>query len=280
MKTLISGKVREVYEVNDDTLVIVTTDRVSAFDVILPTLIDGKGIVLNQLALHWFNYTKDLVPNHIISDKLADMPPELQAPQYEGRTILVKKLRMLPFEFIVRGYMFGSMWETYKKDGAFLGVNFDREYKQAERLDTPLFTPSAKNSEGHDENISVEQLRAELGDELADKITAISLALYNRCFEYALARGILIADTKFEFGLDENGEIVLADEIFTPDSSRFWDAAEYEVGTSPKSFDKQWLRDWLTANGKNGVTPPPEIPAEIAAQTSQIYANCLKKLTD
>jgi len=280
MKTLISGKVRDVYEVNDDMLVIVTTDRVSAFDVILPTLIDGKGIVLNQLALHWFRLTRDLVQNHIISDRLDDMPPEFNAPQYKGRTILVKKLRMLPFEFVVRGYMFGSMWETYKTDGAFLGHTFAREYRQAERLDAPLFTPSAKNSEGHDENISVDRLRASLGDELADKITAISLALYERCYAYAAERGVIIADTKFEFGLDENGELVLADEIFTPDSSRFWDAAEYEIGTSPKSFDKQFLRDWLTDNGLNGVTPPPEIPAEIAAQTAQIYANCLKKLTE
>ena len=280
MKTLISGKVRDVFEVSDDSLVIVTTDRVSAFDVILPTLVEGKGIVLNQLALHWFNYTKDIIPNHVISANLADMPEHFRDPQYEGRTVLVKRLRMLPFEFVVRGYMFGSMWETYKSEGTFLGHCFDRAYKQAEKLDNPLFTPSAKNSEGHDENISVEQLRRELGDELVDKITSVSLAMYKRCYDYAAQRGVIIADTKFEFGFDENNELVIADEIFTPDSSRFWDASEYRVGTSPKSYDKQSLRDWLTDNGKNGVTPPPEIPAEIARQTSEIYANCLKKLTD
>ena len=279
MKTLISGKVREVFEVSEDRLAIVTTDRVSAFDVILPTLVDGKGIVLNQMALHWFNLTRDIVPNHIISADPSDMPEELRAPQFEGRTVLVKRLRMLPFEFVVRGYMFGSMWEAYKVDGAYLGYTFNRGYKQAERLDAPILTPSAKNSEGHDENISLTQLRAELGDELTDKITSISLALYKRCYDYALQCSVIIADTKFEFGLDENGELVLADEIFTPDSSRFWDAAEYEIGVSPQSFDKQFLRDWLTENGLNGVTPPPEIPAEVAKRTAEKYEECLRKLT-
>ena len=279
MKTLISGKVREVFEVSEDNLVIVTTDRVSAFDVILPTMVDGKGIVLNQMALQWFELTRDIVQNHIISADLADMPAEFRAAQYEGRTVLVKKLSMLPFEIVVRGYMFGSMWETYKTEGTYLGYTFDRDYRQAERLDAPILTPSAKNSEGHDENISVEQLRAKIGDGLADKITDISLALYGRCYDYALKRGVIIADTKFEFGLDENGELVLADEIFTPDSSRFWDADGYEIGTSPQSYDKQFLRDWLTDNGLNGVTPPPEIPGEVVKKTAEKYAECLRKLS-
>jgi phosphoribosylaminoimidazole-succinocarboxamide synthase len=278
MKTLISGKVRDVYEVSDDALVIVTTDRISAFDVILPTPIDGKGVVLNQLSLFWFDYTQDVVKNHVLSSKPEDMPEFFRKPEFEGRTVLVKKLKMLPYEFVVRGYMFGSMWDTYKREKSFCGYTFDREYQQAEKLDQPILTPSAKNSEGHDENISVARLREETGAEFTERITELCISLYNRCYEYAQSRGIIIADTKFELGYDESGRLVLADEIFTPDSSRFWDAAEYKIGTSPKSFDKQFVRDWLTANGKKGVAA--EIPADIAAQTSAIYRDCLRKITE
>ncbi|MDR0861248.1 MAG: phosphoribosylaminoimidazolesuccinocarboxamide synthase [Oscillospiraceae bacterium] len=280
MKKIISGKVRDVYEVSDKSLVIVTTDRLSAFDVILPTPISGKGVVLNKLSLFWFDYTRDLVPNHVISAEPADLPSLFRAAEFDGRTVLVKKLKMLPYEFVIRGYMFGSMWDTYKTEKSFCGYTFDREYKQAEKLDTPILTPSAKNSEGHDENISVARLQSELGAELTEKIRAVAVALYNRCYDYALQRGIIIADTKFELGFDEDGALVLADEIFTPDSSRFWDAGEYTIGASPKSYDKQFVRDWLTANGQKGVTPAPEIPAEVARKTSEIYADCLKKITE
>ncbi|MDR0916084.1 MAG: phosphoribosylaminoimidazolesuccinocarboxamide synthase [Oscillospiraceae bacterium] len=279
MKPIATGKVRDVYEVADDKLVIVTTDRISAYDVILPTPITGKGVVLNQLSLFWFNLTRDIVPNHIISGNTFDLPEFFRTPEFDGRTVLVKRLKMLPFEFVVRGYMFGSMWETYKTEKSFCGYTFDREYVQAERLDAPILTPSAKRSTGHDENITVAQLQDETSAEFTAQITDLCVKLYNRCYDYALSRGIIIADTKFEFGYDERGELVLADEIFTPDSSRFWDASAYKTGVSPKSYDKQFVRDWLTANKLNGVEPAPEIPADIAAQTAAIYAECLRKIT-
>lgn len=278
MKKIISGKVREVYDLENGQLVIVTTDRISAFDVILPTEITDKGKVLNQLALFWFDYCKDIVPNHIISSDLKDMPEEFQKPEYEGRTILVKKLKMINYEVIVRGYMFGSMWEAYKKDGEFCGKKFDREYKQAEKLDTPMLTPSTKAVEGHDINVDFDYMANDIGKELSEKIKDISLKFFNKCYEYAKENGIILADTKFEFGLDENGELVIADEVCTPDSSRFWDASKYEIGTSPKSFDKQFIRDWLKANNIDGKEGLKEIPEDIVKKTSDIYHECLNRI--
>lgn len=278
MKKIISGKVREVYDLENGQLVIVTTDRISAFDVILPSVIPDKGIVLNQMALFWFDYVKDILPNHIISSDLKDMPAEFQSEEYKDRTILVKKLKMLNYEFIVRGYMFGSMWDSYQKDGSFCGTKFDREYKQAEKLDKPMFTPSTKASSGHDIYVSVEEMAKDMGEDMAKKVETAALALYNKCYEYAKENGIILADTKFEFGLDENGQLVVADEICTPDSSRFWDAAEYKIGTSPKSFDKQFVRDWLKENniaGKEGIKP---LPAEVTEKTSKIYWEALNRL--
>ena len=278
LKTLIAGKVRDVYEVSDSELVIVTTDRISAFDVILPTPIQDKGVVLNQLSLFWFDYTKATVQNHILSDNQDDMPLLFRDEQYRNRTVLVKKLRMLPYEFVVRGYMFGSMWEAYKAGKDFCGYTFDREYKLAEKLNAPILTPSIKHETGHDEYISIEQLQEGLGVERANQISDLCLALYNRCNKYALERGIIIADTKFKFGYDEKNSIVLADEIFTPDSSRFWDAAAYVTGASPKSFDKQFVRDWLIANKLNGVEPAPKIPLDVVNRTQAIYQDCLKRV--
>lgn len=278
MKKIISGKVREVYDLENGELVIVTTDRISAFDVILPTTIPDKGIVLNQMALFWFDYVKDIIPNHIISSDLNDMPEFFQKPEYEGRTILVKKLKMLNYEFIVRGYMFGSMWEAYKKGEEFCGKRFDREYKQAEKLDAPMFTPSTKASEGHDIYVSFESMAQDIGVELAEKIRDISIKLYNKCFDYAKEHGIILVDTKFEFGFDENGVLTIADEIFTPDSSRFWDAEEYKIGTSPKSFDKQFVRDWLKKEGiagKEGIKP---LPDDVVENTVKIYHEGLRRI--
>ena len=278
MKKIISGKVREVYDLEDGRMVIVTTDRISAFDVILPTMITDKGKVLNALSNFWFDLTSDITKNHMISSDLKDMPPEFQKSEYEGRTILVKKLKMIPYEVIVRGYMFGSMYEAYKKGEAFLGHKFEKEYKQAEKLEQPIVTPSTKAAEGHDINVTLQYMKDDLGEELGSKIEEAALAIYKKCYEHAYKNGIIIADTKFEFGLDENGDLVLADEVLTPDSSRFWDASKYEVGGSPASYDKQFVRDWLKDHNLAGDPNIKEIPADVVAKTSAIYKECQAKI--
>lgn len=278
MKKIISGKVREVYDLEDGRMVIVTTDRLSAFDVILPTLITDKGKVLNALSDFWFDFTKDIVRNHLISSDLKDMPAEFQKPEYEGRTVLVKKLKMIPYEVIVRGYMFGSMYEAYKKGEPFLGHTFEKEYQQAEKLAEPIVTPSTKAAEGHDINVTLEYMKNDLGEELGRKIEAAALAVYKKCYDHAYKNGIIIADTKFEFGLDENGELVLGDEVLTPDSSRFWDLSKYTVGTSPASYDKQFVRDWLKDNNLAGDPNIKEIPADVVARTAEIYKECQRRI--
>jgi phosphoribosylaminoimidazole-succinocarboxamide synthase len=280
MKKLISGKVREVYEISDDRLVIVTTDRISAFDVILSKPVAGKGKVLNALSLFWFGYTKDIVQNHIISGDTADMPEFFRAEEFEGRTALVKKVKILPFEFIVRGYMFGNMWNAYSKGEEFCGQKIEGEYKLAEKLAVPLLTPSTKAEAGaHDQYVSFKDVADSVGAELAYKIKEICLKLYGACYKYAYEKGIIIADTKFEVGLDADGGLVLADEIFTPDSSRFWSLSDYKTGESPKSYDKQFIRDWLTNNKIDGRMRFDDVPDDILIKTSEIYAECLKKLT-
>ena len=283
MNKIISGKVREVYDLEDGRMVIVTTDRISAFDVILPTMITDKGKVLNALSNFWFDLTKDIVKNHMISSDLKDMPAEFQKPEFEGRTILVKKLQMVPYEVIVRGYMFGSMYEAYKKGEPFLGHKFDKEYQQAEKLDEPIVTPSTKAAEGHDINVTLDYMKEDLdkkypGKDLGTKIEKAALAIFNKCAEHAAKNGIIIADTKFEFGLDENGDLVLGDEVLTPDSSRFWNAAEYKVGTSPASYDKQFIRDWLKDNNLAGDPNIKSIPDDVVAKTSALYHECQTKI--
>lgn len=281
MDLIISGKVRDVYEINEKELVIVTTDRISAFDVILNSTIADKGVALNLISLYWFNYTSEIVPNHIISANLSDMPAYFSENprQYSKRTVLVKKLKMLPYEFIVRGYMFGSMWEEYKNTGAFCRQKIESEYHLAEKLANPIVTPSVKRGQGHDQYISLERLREEIGVKEADKICNICLRLYKACYEQALKKGIIIADTKFEFGYDEDGRITLGDEIFTPDSSRFWSLDDYQTGVSPKSYDKQVVRDWLIEHKLNGVTPAPKLPKEIVEATVRIYKECYHRIT-
>ena len=281
MKKIISGKVRDIYEINEKELVIVTTDRISAFDVILRSTIKDKGVALNLISEYWFDYTSKIVPNHIISTNLSDMPAYFSEDpaRYKNRTALVKKLKMLPYEFIVRGYMFGSMWEEYKTYKTFCGQKVEGEYKLAQKLAEPIVTPSAKNNAGHDEYISLERLRKELGAGEADKICDICLKLYHTCYEQALQHNIMIADTKFEFGYDKHGALVLGDEIFTPDSSRFWALTDYQVGVSPKSYDKQFVRDWLIEHKLNGVTPAPELPEKIVNATADIYKECFRKIT-
>ena len=279
MKKIISGKVREVYDLEDGRMVIVTTDRISAFDVILPVDIPNKGKVLNAVSEHWFELTKDICKNHLISSDVKDMPAEFQKPEFEGRAMLVKKLKMVPYEVIVRGYMFGSMYEAYKKGEPFLGHSFDKQYQEAEKLAEPICTPSTKAKEGHDINVTLDYMKKDLGEELGTKIEKAALAIYKKCYDYAYERGIIIADTKFEFGLDENGELVLADEVLTPDSSRFWNKDAYKVGTSPASYDKQFVRDWLKANNLAGDPNIKEIPADIVKKTADLYAECERKLT-
>ena len=278
MKKIISGKVREVYDLEDGRMVIVTTDRISAFDVILPTMITDKGKVLNALSNFWFNYTGDIVKNHMISSDLKDMPVEFQKPEYEGRTILVKKLKMIPYEVIVRGYMFGSMYDAYKKEEPFLGHQFDKEYQQAEKLDEPICTPSTKAKEGHDINVTCQYMKDDLGEELGSKIEKTAIALYKKCYDHAYKNGIIIADTKFEFGLDESGELVLGDEVLTPDSSRFWNLDSYKVGTSPASYDKQFIRDWLKENNLAGDPSIKSIPEDIVKKTSDLYHECQSRI--
>ena len=283
MKKIISGKVREVYDLEDGRMVIVTTDRISAFDVILPTMITDKGKVLNALSNFWFDLTKDICKNHMISSDLKDMPAEFQKPEFEGRTILVKKLTMIPYEVIVRGYMFGSMYEAYKKGEPFLGHKFDKEYQQAEKLDEPIVTPSTKAAEGHDINVTLDYMKEDLdkkypGKDLGTKIEQAALAIFKKCADHAAKNGIIIADTKFEFGLDENGDLVLGDEVLTPDSSRFWNAAEYKIGTSPASYDKQFIRDWLKDNGLAGDANIKSIPEDVVAKTSALYRECQTKI--
>ncbi len=283
MKKIISGKVREVYEVSDDQLVIVTTDRISAFDVILPKPVPGKGKIVNAVSLLWFDYTKDIVPNHVLSSDLSDMPACFQKEELEGRAILAKKLQILPFEFIVRGYMFGNMWESYRKSGSFCGHSIEGNYQLAEKLAAPLFTPSTKAHQGHDEYVSIEAVADAVGKELTEKIKEISLKLYKMCYNNAYAKGIIIADTKFEFGLDQEHNLILADEIGTPDSSRFWSLADYEIGISPKSYDKQLLRDWLLNHKDNDKTPDDmmafdKVPDAIYEKTADIYQECLRRL--
>ena len=280
MKPIYSGKVREIYDVSGDKLVIVTTDRISAFDQILPQTVKDKGIILNRLSNFWFRKTDRMVPNHIISENLEDMPDFFQKKEFKDRTVLVKKLKMIPFEFVVRGYMFGSMWSAYQKGIDFCGLCIPHGYREAQKLKTPILTPALKRDTGHDEYIDLAGLENQLGKETTRKITNICFRLYDTCAKYALSRGIIIADTKFEFGIDKDGTLTLADELFTPDSSRFWDLQEYAVGTSPRSYDKQLLRDWLTAHTKNGVIPFDSVPENIIHDTEAIYRKCLIQLTD
>ncbi|MDR1329490.1 MAG: phosphoribosylaminoimidazolesuccinocarboxamide synthase [Oscillospiraceae bacterium] len=281
LKPLFSGKVRDIYDVSDDTLVIVTTDRISAYDVVLPAPVPGKGAALNQISNFWFDRTRHIIQNHVISADERDMPEFFRREEFKGRAVLSRKLDILPFEFIVRGYIFGSMWAAYTAQKPFCGKLISGEYKQAQKLAEPILTPAAKAAPGeHDEYIGIDAVKAEIGEALTAKIAEVSLQLYAECREYALSRGIIIADTKFEFGLSKTGDLVLADEIFTPDSSRFWKLDDYEVGASPRSYDKQPLRDWLDAHKLNGEYQFAAVPPELLEQTARIYEECRRRLVE
>ena len=275
------GKVRDVYAVGDDHLLIVTTDRLSAFDVILPDPIPGKGAVLTAVSNFWFERTRDLVPNHLSAMTLAEaLPDDTERALVEGRAIVVQKLKALPVEAIVRGYLIGSGWKDYQQTGQVCGIPLPEGLQMADQLPEAIFTPSTKAAVGdHDENIDFEKTRALIGVELAGKIREVSLQLYTRCAAYALERGIIIADTKFEFGLDGNNQLVLIDEILTPDSSRFWPADSYVPGSSPPSFDKQYVRDYLETLDWDKKPPGPELPPEVIAKTAEKYRDAQTRLT-
>lgn len=278
MKKISSGKVRDIYEVDENSLMLVVSDRISAFDNIMPQDVPQKGIILNQISAFWFDYVSDIVPNHIISTRLEDFPEEFQKEEFRGRSMWVKKLKMLPVECIVRGYITGSGWKDYKNTGEICGIKLPAGMKESEKFAEALFTPSTKADLGdHDENISFEKTVELLGEELAEKVKATTIAVYNKCAEYALSRGIILADTKFEFGLDENGELVIGDEVLTPDSSRFWPLDKYETGRGQESFDKQYLRDWLKENGYVDKAPE-KLPQEVLDITRDKYMDCYEKI--
>ena len=282
LKPVKEGKVREIYD-NGDTLIMVATDRISCFDVILNNIVTKKGTVLTQMSKFWFDMTKDIIPNHMISVDVNDMPEYFRQPAFEGKSMLCKKLNMLPVECIVRGYITGSGWASYQKTGEVCGIKLPEGLKESDKLPEPIYTPSTKAEIGdHDENISYEQSVEYLekrfpgkGEEYAAKLRDCTIALYKKCADYALSKGIIIADTKFEFGLDEDGSIVVGDEMLTPDSSRFWPLDGYEAGHSQPSFDKQFARDWLKANEGHNWT----LPQEIVDRTIEKYLEGYRRLT-
>jgi phosphoribosylaminoimidazole-succinocarboxamide synthase len=274
------GKVRDVYDLGD-RLLVVATDRISAFDVVLSPGIPGKGAVLTQLSTFWFRKFHTLVPNHLVETDAAAFPGELasHAGVLAGRSVLVKKCRVVPFECVARGYLAGSGWKDYRKTGAVCGVPLPSGLLEASRLPEPIFTPATKAESGHDENVSFEMMASAIGHGLAARLRDLTLAIYSEAASYAASRGVIVADTKFEFGLDEDGLVVWIDEALTPDSSRFWPAPSWREGGSPPSFDKQFVRDWLETTGWNKTPPAPVLPAEIVAGTLARYVEAFRVLT-
>ncbi|MGY8820756.1 MAG: phosphoribosylaminoimidazolesuccinocarboxamide synthase [Pseudomonadales bacterium] len=280
LKKIYSGKVRDLYEIDDKRMLMVATDRLSAFDVILAEPIPEKGKILTAISNFWFDKLAQLVPNHFTGDKVEDVVSAAELPLVEGRAVVAKRLKPVAVEAIVRGYIVGSGWKEYQQSGTVCGIKLPAGLKEAAKLPQPIFTPSTKAAVGdHDENISFEQCEAIIGKELAAKVRDTSIALYSAAVAYAATRGIIIADTKFEFGLDENGELTLMDEVLTPDSSRFWPADSYAEGSNPPSFDKQFVRDWLESTGWNKEPPAPPVPADVAQKTADKYREALTRLT-
>ncbi len=281
-KPVKEGKVREIYDIGD-ALILVATDRISCFDVILDNIVTDKGTVLTQMSKFWFEMTEDIMPNHMISTDVNDMPEFFRQDKFKGKAMMVKKLNMLPVECIVRGYITGSGWASYKENGTVCGIKLPEGLKESDKLPEPIYTPSTKAEIGdHDENISFEASIVYLekrfpgkGKEYAEKLRDYTIAIYKKCADYALSKGIIIADTKFEFGLDEKGNIVVGDEMLTPDSSRFWPLSEYEPGHGEPSFDKQFARDWLKQNeGHNW-----KLPKDVVDKTIDKYLTCYELLT-
>jgi len=279
LKFFKSGKVRDIYDLGD-RLLIVSTDRISCFDVVLPNGIPDKGKVLTAISVFWFELIKDIVPNHLLSVDVKDFPKEVK--QYseclEGRSMLVKKSKPLSVECVVRGYLSGSGWKEYKKSQSICGIKLPAGLKESDKLPEIIFTPSTKATEGHDENVTQEQVENEIGKELTQEIKTISIAIYKKASEYALTKGIIIADTKFEFGMCTD-ELILIDEVLTPDSSRFWPKDEYEPGKSQPSFDKQYVRDYLETLDWDKKPPAPNLPEDVIAKTRQKYRQALALIT-
>lgn len=281
-KPVKEGKVREVYD-NGDSMIIVATDRISAFDVILKNTVHKKGTILTQMSKFWFDFTKDIVPNHMLSVDVKDMPEFFQSERFDGNSMMCKKLEMLPVECIVRGYITGSGWESYKKNGTVCNIKLPEGLKESDKLPEPIYTPTTKAELGdHDEHISfeesveiLEKLYPGKGESYAKQIKDCTIALYKKCAEYALSKGIIIADTKFEFGLDENGNVVLGDEMLTPDSSRFWPLEGYKSGQGQPSFDKQYVRDWLKQNPDSDY----HLPDEVVEKTVDKYKEAFELIT-
>ena len=274
------GKVRDIYAVDRDKMMIVVSDRLSAFDVVLPDPIPDKGRVLTELADFWFRKLGHVVPNHLTGiDPESVVKGEEEKSQVRGRATVVKKLKALPVEAVVRGYLIGSGWKDYQATGAVCGIPLGKGLKQAQKLPEPIFTPATKAESGHDENISFERMCGIVGKDVAAKVKDISIRLYKEASEFAATKGIIIADTKFEFGLDDKGNVVLIDEVLTADSSRFWPADQYQVGVSPPSYDKQFVRDYLETLDWDKTPPAPKLPADVIARTSAKYREALVKLT-
>jgi phosphoribosylaminoimidazole-succinocarboxamide synthase len=274
------GKVRDLYAVNSKHLLIVTTDRLSAFDVVLPTPIPDKGKILTEMAAYWFKKLEHIIPNQLTGIAPESVVKPEEADQVTGRAIVVKRLKPLPIEAVVRGYIEGSGWKEYQQKQSICGIALPAGLRRAEKLPQPIFTPSTKAAAGmHDENIDFAEAEKLLGKDMAAKVREVAIKLYLTAADYALTRGIIIADTKFEFGLDEQGVLHLIDEALTPDSSRFWPVATYRVGESPESFDKQFIRNWLESLAWNKQPPAPEVPADIAAKTADKYREALTRLT-
>ena len=280
LKKIYSGKVRDLYEIDDKRMLMVATDRLSAFDVILDEPIPEKGKILTAISNFWFDKLAGVVPNHFTGDRVEDVVPAAELPLVEGRAVVAKRLRPVPVEAIVRGYLVGSGWKEYRSSGTVCGLALPAGLREASRLPEPIFTPSTKAAVGdHDENISFAQCEALIGAELAAKVRDTANALYRQAAEYALTRGIIIADTKFEFDLDEVGTLTLLDEALTPDSSRFWPADSYAEGSNPPSFDMQFVRDWVESTGWNKQPPAPRVPAEVCQRTADKYREALVRLT-
>ena len=279
LKRIGKGKVRDIYAVGADKMLIVTSDRLSAFDVVLTDPIPDKGRVLNEMANFWFGKLGHIVPNQLTGVDPVSVVKKDEIPQVEGRAVVVKKLKPLPIEAVVRGYIIGSGWKDYQKSGKVCGIELPKGLQQAQKLPEPIFTPATKAETGHDENISFEEAAKLVGKDVAAKVREISIRLYKEASDYAAKKGIIIADTKFEFGLDEKGNIVLIDEVLTADSSRFWPADSYKVGVSPPSFDKQYVRDYLETLDWDKTPPAPKLPAEVIQKTSEKYREALERLT-
>jgi phosphoribosylaminoimidazole-succinocarboxamide synthase len=279
LQRLGKGKVRDIYAVGTDKMLIVTSDRLSAFDVVLSDPIPDKGRVLNEMANFWFERLGHIVPNQLTGIDPESVVADDERAQVRGRSVVVKKLKPLPIEAVVRGYIIGSGWKDYQRSGRICGIELPKGLQQAQKLPEPIFTPATKAESGHDENISFEQVEKLIGAELARKVREISIRLYKEASDYAASRGIIIADTKFEFGLDEKNQLVLIDEVLTADSSRFWPRDSYRVGVSPPSYDKQFVRDYLETLDWNKEPPAPKLPEDVIARTSEKYREALQRLT-